>query len=706
MSAPPESEHGLVARLHPELRPFVRLAFNYWWSWQRGGAELFRALDPACWDACDENPVRLLRETSLARLDRAALDTELLGRAAALERALDEELSRPVSAIGGATTERPIAFVCAEYALHRSLPIYAGGLGVLAGDFIKEASDRAVPLVAIGLFYRRGYFHQRLDPSGWQHEFWTPETPARLPMTLVTNAAGAPIRIRIPVRKHRVEAQIWRVRVGRVPLFLLDTDVPENDPIGRWITSQLYVGDSDLRLMQYAVLGIGAVRALRALEIDPAVLHLNEGHAALAVVERGREESVGGASFDDALARAREHIVFTTHTPVAAGNESFERAQVDRVVDWSELGVDRDAVFALGRALGDANRFGMTELALRGCRSMNGVSRRHGEVARAMWRPLYANVPPERVPIRHVTNGVHVPTWMAPEMRALLARHLGEAWEASADDPARWAGIDAIPDEELWAVRSALRASLVTYVRAQSLRDRLARGEPLDYVEGAARAFDPEVLTLGFARRVATYKRLHLLIQSSARALNLLGGGHPIQVVIAGKAHPRDDDAKRLVQQVFALKRAPNAALRVAFLEDYDVRMGAALVAGCDVWLNLPRPPLEASGTSGMKAALNGGLNLSVLDGWWCEAAHGDNGWSLRSDSGPDDGVQDAHDADALYGLLESEIVPLFYERDAQGIPRRWIARVRASLRSIGSVFNTGRMLRDYARDIYAPAAR
>ncbi len=709
MSAPscdrPLEPPGLVARLHPELRSVARLAFNYAWSWQPGGADLFRAIDPHRWSSCGENPVRLLQETPLALLDRAALDASLLAQAATLERALDHDLSRPPALTGGATPDRPIVFVCAEYAIHPSLPIYAGGLGALAGDFVKEASDRAVPLVALGLFYRRGYFHQRLDPSGWQHEFWTAETPECLPMTLATTDAGEAIRIGVALRGHRVEAQIWRVQVGRVTLLLLDTDVPENEAIDRFITSQLYVGDPDLRLMQYALLGIGGIRALRALGITPSTLHLNEGHAALAVVERIREVMAGGAAFRDALATTRAGVVFTTHTPVAAGNESFDRGAVDRILGGTALGPDRDAALALGRALGDADRLGMTEIAIRGSRSVNGVSRRHGEVARAMWRPLFPERSLDAVPIRHVTNGVHLPTWMAPAMRDLLTRALGQGWEDSAADPARWAAVDAIPDADLWAVRGALRGALVGYVRAQSVADRLARGEPLDYVEGAARTFDSHVLTLGFARRVASYKRLHLLIQSSARALGLLRGPRPVQVIIAGKAHPRDDEAKRLVQRVFALKREPNAALRVAFLEDYDMRMGAALVAGCDVWLNLPRPPLEASGTSGMKSALNGGLNLSVLDGWWCEAATRDNGWSIRGDAGPADDARDREDADALYGLLESEVIPMFYERDEAGIPRRWIQRVKSSLRSIGPAFNTTRMLGDYARVVYAPTA-
>jgi starch phosphorylase len=454
---------SLETRLPTELRPLARLAFNYWWSWQSGGPDLFRALDPCRWEACGENPVRLLEEISPAALQCAARDAALTTRIANMESLLARDLSRPSTTIGAATSARPIAFVCAEYAVHASLPIYAGGLGVLAGDYIKEASDRAIPLVAVGIFYRRGYFHQRLDPSGWQHEAWSVETAERLPITLATDASGAPVRIRVPIRGREVFAQIWRVNVGRVPLFLLDTDVPENGRVERWISAQLYVGDNELRLMQYALLGIGGMRALRALGIEPAIVHLNEGHAALATLELLRAEMNRGAGFDAAVAAVRERVVFTTHTPVAAGNERFDRGQLDRIVDWAALGVDGNEAFALGRAVGENAGFGMTELALRTSRSANGVSRRHGEVARAMWQPLFARRSVEETPIRYVTNGVHPPTWMAQPMRDLLTRHLGDGWESAVADPTRWVAVDAIPDKELWAVRSELRASLVAY---------------------------------------------------------------------------------------------------------------------------------------------------------------------------------------------------------------------------------------------------
>ncbi len=694
----------LATRLPRPLAPLAGLAYNLGWAWQPNGDEIFRAVAPEMWETCAHNPVRLLLEAPDSVLEAAASTPSLLANVERVESALSAELAAPLARVGQATAERPIAFVCAEFGVHASLPIYAGGLGVLAGDLLKEASDQRLPLVGVGLLYRRGYFHQRLDRSGWQHEHWVMEPPERMPLVWATGADGAPLAIRVPVRGRDVAARVWRAQIGRTPLFLLDTDVPENDPIDRWITAELYVRNRDVRLMQYTVLGLGSVRALRALGLDPALYHLNEGHAAFAALELAREEVARGASFADAVARCRSRLVFTTHTPVASGNEAFSEEQVAGVLRAlpEKLGVTAGEMLARGNgATDDPSSFSMTAFALRSAASANGVSRRHGEVARAMWRRIYGGGGTQ-APIAHITNGVHLPTWMEPAMRALLTRHLGEGWERSAAAPERWAAVDAIPDEELWAVRQELRARLVERIRTRSVADRLARGEPLDYVERAARAFDANMLTMGFARRIASYKRLHLLVWNPSRALALLRGSLAMQVIIAGKAHPQDDDAKRLVQTIFALKDEPMAAARVAFLEDYDLREAREVIAGCDLWVNLPRPPLEASGTSGMKAALNGGINLSVLDGWWSEGFDGTNGWGVRSEPGPDDAVQDGRDADAVYQLLETEIVPLFYERDARGVPRRWVQKIKASMRTIGSRFTARRMLGEYVARCYA----
>src|SRR5215813_1126058 len=682
----------------------ARLAYNFWWSWQPDGPELFRDLDPDRWETCNHNPVRLLVEST--RLQQAISNPRILARAAALDKALSAQLSAPFDDSPPASSQQPIAFICAEYGVHQSLPIYSGGLGVLAGDYLKEASDQRLPLVAVGFLYRRGYFHQRLDRSGWQHEYWSYERPEDLPIRAVMRPDGTMLTISIPLRGERVTARIWRADVGRIPLFLLDTDVGENSPVARWITAELYVGDPEVRLMQYALLGVGSVQALAAMGIHPALFHLNEGHAALVALALASEAAKQGRTGREAFEDARRRIVFTTHTPVAAGNDEYNLGAVEAILGAlpAEFGTEVRDLWTTGRGIGadGSQRFGMTELALRTSRSANAVSRRHGEVARAMWQPIWPERHTESVPIIHVTNGVHLPTWMSKPIRALLSRYFGAGWEADAANPQRWAAVDSIPDEQLWAVRNELRANLVQFARDRSVVDRLVRGEPLHYAELAARTFDPNALTIGFARRVAVYKRLHLLVQNPQRALALLGGPRPIQVIVAGKAHPRDDDAKRALQRVFGLKDHPDMGARVAFLEDYDFRIAHELVAGCDVWVNLPRPPLEASGTSGMKAALNGGLNLSVLDGWWIEAFNGENGWGVESLATPDQALQDAHDADVLYGLLEREVVPQFYDRDAAGLPRRWIKRMKASLRTIGPAFCSARMVKDYLVKVYA----
>jgi starch phosphorylase len=493
--------------------------------------------------------------------------------------------------------------------------------------------------------------------------------------------------------------------VGRVPLYLLDSDRPENHPMDRWITSRLYAADRDTRLAQYALLGLGGVRALHAMGIEPSVLHLNEGHAALAPLELAARDVALGSSFEDALAEARRRTVFTTHTPVPAGNESYSVQEVKRTAAGLDLRLrgDWDAILDLGRSPGagpDAP-LGMTQLGLRLSRSANAVSRRHGEVARAMWRPLFGVESDAEVPIGSVTNGAHLPTWMAEPLRDLLERHLGRGWEARCADERTWEKLDDVPDAELWRVRCRLRAELVEYVRERATLDRLARGENTDYVAMAARAFAPDRLTLGFARRLATYKRLHLLSRDLPRALHLLHGPRPLQILLAGKAHPMDENAKQVVQQLFEARRAPHVGERIAYLHDYDMSIARHLVSGCDVWLNFPRPPLEASGTSGMKAALNGVLNLSVLDGWWAEGAAPEHGWSLGGESENDSEAQDDRDARALLDLLEKQVVPLFYERDADGVPRRWVAMMKASMRMAGLRFSARRALGEYAQRVY-----
>jgi starch phosphorylase len=690
----------LAERLPSALAPLARLAYNYRWSWLAGGADLFRAVDAERFEACQQNPVRMLHEASIGSLARAAADEELVGIARAVHAlvAEDHSIEPDGSVIDPA---RPVAFFCAEYGVHVSLPVYSGGLGALAGDLLKEASDRRLPMVAVGLMYGKGYFRQRIDAGGWQHEYWIDTDPPRLPGALVTAESGTPLTIEVPIGEANVFAQIWRIDVGRVPLFLLDTDIPANGPLERWITGRLYESDADTRIAQYALLGIGGVRALRALGIDPGVIHLNEGHAAFAPIELAAD----GAGD---LEHARLRTVFTTHTPVPAGNDAYPAAQVEPVLGGvaTELGTSADALLALGRTHpGDhAEPFGMTQAALRMSRAANGVSARHGAVAREMWHELWPDDAVDSVPIGHVTNGVHVPTWIGEPMRALFDRELGDQWLQDTDDPASWSGVDGLSDEELWAARKIQREELVEFIRARSTADRLARGDTREYVQAAALAFDPNVLTLGFARRVATYKRLELLTRDPDWTLSLLASDRPVQVVLAGKAHPRDDEAKRTLQRLFGMKSSHLVGSRVVFLDDYDLATGARLVRGCDVWMNLPRPPLEASGTSGMKSAFNGGLQLSVLDGWWAEAYDGSNGWALPGEVEEDPDMQDARDADIFHRLLSEEVVPTFYDRDERGLPVGWLQMIRASLRTLGPRFCATRMLHEYVAGPYGSA--
>lgn len=699
----------LGERLPARLQPLAGIAFNYRWSWLPDGEALFRDVDPPLWARSQGNPRAMIEMTPPRRLRQLAADRAYRRRVAAVARAVEADRRQPPS-LPGVAPQRPVAYFCSEFAVHCSLPLYGGGLGVLAGDVLKQASDLGLPLVGVGLLYRDGYFHQRLDAGGWQHEWWSATDFERLPAVLVTGPDREPLTVAVVMRGRTVRIQVWRIDVGRVPLYLLDTDRPDNDPIDRWITARLYIGDRHTRLAQYGVLGVGGVRALAALGITPSLVHLNEGHAALASFERLRARLLAGESPEPARAAVRGQTVFTTHTPVAAGNEWYSFDEVEPVLGHLREGLDQHQPFFYGLCRANPDNpqeaVAITPLALRTSAAAIGVSRRHGEVARQMWRGLWPDRPVEQVPIGHVTNGVHAPTWMAPPMQALLDRYLRPDWRRHVADPVTWAALAAVPDEALWAVRRALRQTLVEYARVRSVRMRLARGESADYVAAAARVFDSDVLTVGFARRVATYKRLHLLIRQLDRGLRLLADTmRPVQVVIAGKAHPQDEEAKQTLRAVMALRGAPQVSSHIVFLEDYDLDMARVLVAGADLWVNLPRPPFEASGTSGMKVVLNGGLNLSVLDGWWIEGHDGDVGWAIATPEG-DATAQDDHDAAALYDLLERQVVPLFYDRSPAGLPLGWLARVRASMQRLIPRFNTDRMLREYATVLYgAPPA-
>ncbi|MCC6641740.1 MAG: alpha-glucan family phosphorylase [Deltaproteobacteria bacterium] len=695
----------LAERLPPAIAALARIAYNYRWTWLPGGAGLFRDIDASLWRRCGFNPRWIIEAVPPHRLRELAADAQYARRVARVAAALDADLARP-AAPGAVSSERPVVYFCSEFGGHCSLPLYGGGLGVLAGDLVKAASDLALPLVCVSLFYRQGYFHQRLDHRGRQVEYWTTTDFERLPAVLVTSDEGRPLALPLELRGRTVQIQIWRVDFGRVPVYLLDTDRPDNHPIDRWMTARLYVGDRHTRLAQYATLGCGGVRALAALGIEPGLVHLNEGHAALGGFERLAARMAGGETFDEALVKVRAQTVFTTHTPVAAGNEWFSPEEVEPVLGAlrERLGVPAAAFYGLGRLHpgGEQEAVALTPLALRTSRAANAVSKRHGEVSRAMWQPLWPDRSAQDVPIGSVTNGVHTTTWMAAPMQALLDRHLPADWRQRTSEPGVWDAVSSIPDAELWQVRQTLRQHLVEEARERSVGMRLSRAEPPDYVDAAMRIFDADSLTIGFARRVATYKRLHLLTYQLERGLRLLADPkRAIQLVIAGKAHPADDEAKATLRRLLDFRRAPNVAGRIVFLEDYDLHLAPWIVAGVDLWLNLPRPPFEASGTSGMKVVVNGGLNLSVLDGWWAEAYDGQSGWAIASGDG-DPHAQDEIDAAAVFNLLEAEVIPLFHERNAAGIPERWIARVKSSMRRLVPRFSAERMMREYAETMYA----
>ncbi|MBA4180693.1 MAG: alpha-glucan phosphorylase [Anaerolinea sp.] len=689
----------LAGHLPPALKPLARVAYNYAWSWTREWPRLFRSIDPERWQRAGENPIRLAQEVSPRRMEELARDADFVSRIDRLAGDLERYLAEPMRP-SQVPADRPVAFMCAEFGVHATLPTYAGGLGVLAGDLLKEASDQRLPLLGLGILYSQGSFHQRLDENGLQHEFWLETDAERLPAVLVRDLAGSRLTVEVPLRNRKVLAQVWRVDVGRVPLFLLDTNLAANSPADRLIGARLYVGDRETRLAQYALLGMGGVRALRAMGLAPSFIHLNEGHAAFAQLETVAGLVASGCSFEEAAGRARAVGVFTTHTPVAAGNDAFSADQMRATLDevHLRLGLDWEQFLRLGRCHPDDpyEPFGMTPFALRMTGRANGVSRRHGEVSRRVWHDIWPGVAVEDVPIEHVTNGVHVPTWMASSVRNLLDEYMGRGWENNVSESHAWRCVQDIPDEVIWGLRNRLRTEFVAYVRERSVHDRLGRGQPIAYAEAAARVWDERVLTVGFARRIATYKRLYLISALPERALNLIRDPRPIQLAIAGKAHPQDEEAKRTVQQLFTMDAMPGVSGRVVFLEEHDMAMAARLVQGCDLWVNLPRPPLEASGTSGMKSALNGGLQLSVLDGWWAEAYDGTNGWAIPAREGLDAATEDARDASALLDILEQEVLPLFYDRGQDGIPHGWVQRIKSSMISIGPRFNTARMLNEY----------
>jgi starch phosphorylase len=699
----------------PSQERLWALARNLWWSWDHDCTSLFRDLDPVRWAELNQNPVALLSEMPLSTIERRATELQLHSRINYAYRRQQEYLQAS-RAWGfnqaGVLRPRPVAYFSAEFGIHESLPIYSGGLGVLAGDHIKSASDLDIPLIGIGLFYGQSYFRQYLDKSGWQQEEYLPADVSVLPMEPAIGKNGEPIMVRIDTRNSYIQAKVWRVSVGRRDLFLLDSNVEGNVPEDRELTSRLYGGDKRVRIRQELLLGVGGVRALRAMNVTPSVLHLNEGHSAFAILEsiRSRMEEEG-MSFDEAVPRAAREVVFTTHTPVPAGHDRFGADLVEEHLGplREQLGLSHSRLMELGRENPGDNHedFCMTVLGLKVSRRANAVSALHGEVSRRMWTGLYPGKPEDAVPIGHITNGVHVPSWLAPQMFRLYDRHLGAGWQEHSADAKIWQGIENIDDGELWETHLSLKSQLIQFVRDRATSQAVRRGESPETIATLGQVLSPDALTVGFARRFATYKRANLILKDLERLASMVNDPKsPVQFVFAGKAHPRDEPGKRMLQQIAEMMRTPQFADKFVFVEDYDINVGRHFVQGVDVWLNNPRRPLEASGTSGQKVVLNGGLNLSVLDGWWAEAYDGLNGFAIgtgRTHSNVE--VHDARDGEDLYQVLHDVVIPLYYQRDSDGLPRGWINRMKRTIRTLGWRFNAGRMVMDYTLKCYVPAA-
>ncbi len=703
------------------LEPLRTISHNLWWVWHHDARYLFAQLDPELWDKTRHNPVLLLSTIDQDKLDAAAADQSYVDRVIGVNRELSRYMEGTSTWYGRTERGRDeplVAYFSAEFGVTECMSIFAGGLGVLAGDHLKSASDLGLPLIGVGLLYQQGYFHQSLNEAGWQQEIYRQNDFQRMPLELVQGDDGQPICVEIDFPGRSVYACVWRAQVGRVPLFLLDTNVPLNDPNDRGITDKLYGGDIETRIQQEMILGIGGYRALQAMNLRPSIYHMNEGHSAFLGLERVREimqeHAVGYA---EAREVASAGLVYTSHTPVPAGHDYFAPDLVDRYLHGypESLGLSVRDFLALGRqnAENDGEAFCMTILALKLASYSNGVSELHGDVTRAMWRGIWPGVPVEEIPIGHVTNGIHLNSWISPEMGKLYDRCIGEGWRHEPANNDVWNRVSEIPEGELWATHEACRLRLVEFARSRLMTQYVRRGASRLQIESARHVLRPDALTIGFGRRFAAYKRATLLFRDPARLERLLTDeNRPVQIIIAGKAHPRDDQGKELIRQIVSLAREAPFRDHIVFIEDYDIHVASQMVQGADVWLNTPRRPMEASGTSGMKAAANGGLNMSTIDGWWAEAWKNASldrapiGWAIgRSEPFPSLEIQDQADSLDLYEILEQHVVPTFYRRDADGLPHDWIDQMRSSISQLTGVFNTHRMVWQYYQHFYLPSA-
>lgn len=699
-----------IFNLPRRLRRLTDLAYNLWWTWDRDADQIFELIDRETWEVAYHNPVSFLHLVEQDKLTAATQDSHYCELYDRVIQAFDDYLTGGDNAWYARHRpewlNRNIAYFCAEFGLHEALPIYAGGMGVLSGDYLKEASDLGMPLVAVGILYKQGYFIQAISKNGGQEAHYAELSFADLPILPVLDDQGKVLTITVELPGREVLARLWRVQAGRVPLYLLDCDVENNQPSDRDLTARLYAGDLEMRISQEIILGIGGVRALYALGYEPAVWHLNEGHSAFLTLERVRQLTTDGRTFEEARNKTISSTVFTTHTPVPAGHDEFPHQLIDKYFNtyWPQLNLERKTFLDLAynkQPWGEM--FNMTILAMHMSGQLTGVSELHGQVARQMWSRLWPSKPVDEVPIIHITNGIHTCTWLARCLKHLYDRYLDPDWMERIDDPEIWENIERIPDNELWEVRCHLKHRLVDYLFDLAGQQQLpGKVRPGQVISSGVR-LDPEALTIGFARRFATYKRANLILRDPERLLRLINHpSQPIQVIFAGKAHPADEPGKHLIQEVYRqVKRADNEG-RLVFLEDYDMNLARYLVQGVDVWLNTPRRPNEASGTSGQKAAINGVLNFSILDGWWREGFNGNNGWAIGEDRNYEDTeVQDEIDAENLYQTLEEEVIPLYYQRSADNLPREWLGRVRQSIITLAPRFSMRRMVKEYVSEMY-----
>jgi len=697
-----------------ELSGLKELAHNLWWSWNNEAIDLYREIDLALWERLNKNPVRFLQEVSLKRLEEKLADPEFMARYHDVMNAFNQYMANTNTWFSEHFPEykdERIIYFSAEYGLHEVLPVYSGGLGVLSGDHCKSASDLGIPFTAIGLFYKQGYFEQHINAEGWQETRFTTLNYSQLPVTPVFDAANRPLTIHVELLGRIVYARIWRIDIGRVKLYLLDTDVPENNTYDRGLTERLYGGNRETRIQQEIILGIGGIRALDSLGIKGTVYHMNEGHSAFMSLELARKLVVEkNMPFREAREVVYSSSVFTTHTPVPAGNDVFPLEMIDRYFSqyWIQLGLQRHEFISLGQKPGDPYNFNMTVLALNMSGRRNGVSELHGAVSRNIFNSVWPDFPEDEVPISHITNGIHTMTWLAPSFKYLFDKHLPSDWKNRMYEEAVWNGVDAIPDEDLWKTHNVLKTKMIRFIRDKLKKQYLSNGVSLHEVNDLDNQLDPAALTIGFARRFATYKRANLIFRDLARIEKILNHkSMPVQIIFAGKAHPADRPAHEIIKHIQDIARREGFKGKVFLVENYNMTLARNLVQGVDIWMNNPRRPLEASGTSGQKACINGVLNFSVMDGWWCEGYNGQNGWVIGDDT-PYDNEQHQDDADSksLYEALERDIIPLYYNRDERGIPTRWIKRMKESIKSLTPVYGTHRMLMEYTDKMYLPCIR